>query len=176
MAHDPDKPTTEFLSLPRFSGDRATVPTPIELDSATAWAEFQRLSGQSVDDPAPDSPAPGFAPTVPDTLSSPTAAAPPAAAPPRLTVQDVMVEARRFNRVCPKPADWQRLHQLLPVDRSGRPAPAPVSGGAWQATGAMPKRMRLRDQVEWAEAHGELNAVMDFLKSLSEAQWHHMDE
>lgn len=177
MASDPKKPT-EFSSIPQFSGDRPSVPAAVELDSATAWAEFERLRDGKATEPAPPGPAtdPAFAPTEPAGLT-PTPQPPRERPKPQLTVQEVMVEARRFNRVCPKPDAWQRLYELLPPDsRTQRAAPTPISGAAWQATSAMPKRMRLRDQVEWAEQHGGLQQVMDFLKSLPEAQWHHMGD
>lgn len=176
MATDPKKPASDFSSAPLFSGDRATVPAAIETDSTTAWAEFERLQAGLSDDPPAEPAEAAFAPTAPISMGTVPAPAPTAPAPRKVSVQDVMVEARRFNRVCPKPAEWERLHALLPLGPNGRPAPAPISGAAWKATPAMPKRMRLRDQVEWADQYGGLDAVMAFLKGLSEQQWHHMDE
>jgi hypothetical protein len=38
----------------------------------------------------------------------------------------------------------------------------------------MQKRLRLRDQIEWAEQAGVLAAVHDFLAALPEEQWLHM--
>jgi hypothetical protein len=40
----------------------------------------------------------------------------------------------------------------------------------------MQKRLRLRDQIEWAERAGALMAVYDFLLGLPEEQWFHFDE
>lgn len=180
-------PQTDFHAIPQFSGDRPSVPAAIELDSVTAWAEFERLQGGMPGDADPDSGVdtqpsndPAFAPTQPDTNGAALREADPS--PPRaragLSLQEVMVEARRFNRVCPKPAQWQQFYELLAAAGPGakRGPPFPITGAAWSATPSMPKRMCLRDQLEWAEAHEALAPAMAFLKSLPEAQWHHMDD
>lgn len=165
--------------------DRLKAQEAQEHHSETAWAEFERLQqaqGGGIPQQPHQSPAhdPAFATTIPLSLpgsSTATAATPPASQP--LTVQQVMAEARRFNRVCPLPEQWQQLYDLLPakIVRGGSPQPPPpITGPAWNATSAMPKRMCLRDHIEWAEHHGALEAVMLFLQSLPESQWHHMDD
>jgi hypothetical protein len=96
-----------------------------------------------------------------------------------LAVEDVLLEARRNNRVCPLPPHWVALYEMLPdkkrTARGWEPAP-PITGPAWATTPSMPKRMFLRDHIEWAAAHGALEPVMAFLKSLPEDQWHHMGD
>lgn len=89
--------------------------------------------------------------------------------PGRYSVQDVMAEARRHNRVCPREAEWQHLHVML-----GQEAPASLSGGELKRTPPLLRRIRLRDQVEWAAEKGQLLDVMDFLQRLREDQWMHM--
>lgn len=159
--------------------DRLPLPEVQECDSETAWAEFERLHAQ--DRPLAHPVDTAFAPTVPASLPLPSTAqrTSHARAPQALTLQDVMTEARRFNRVCPLPGPWQALYDLLPgkimTGRAWQPPP-PISGPAWQATSAMPKRMCLRDHIEWAEHHGALEAVMRFLQALPESQWHHLDD
>jgi hypothetical protein len=182
MPSDARKPPPRELPPQHLPGDRATLPAALELDSTTAWAEFERLQDDEAKGAlAPQRSAqPDFAPTVPDTRNLQHLPADEAPLRPRvpgpLTVQDVMVEARRFNRVCPQPEAWQRLYDLLPAGGAGRNAPAPIGGPAWRVTPAMSKRMCLRDQIEWAHEHGTLEAVMQLLKSLPETQWHHMDD
>jgi hypothetical protein len=85
------------------------------------------------------------------------------------SVQDVMAEARRHNRVCPKEAEWQHLQAIL-----GHEAPAALSGSELRGTPPLLRRIRLRDQVEWAAEKGRLLDVMDFLQRLREDQWMHM--
>lgn len=159
-----------------FPGERMAAPPAVETFSETVWNEFNQLQAAPA---AAD--AEGFAPTVPGGMPDlhsnvPLVPAPPVSA---FTAHDAMVEARRFNRVCPKPAQWQQLYDMLPgkvqQGRTWQP-PAPITGPAWAATPAMAKRMCLRDHIEWAEHHGALDEVMRFLKALPEDQWHHMGE
>ncbi|TFY96908.1 hypothetical protein [Ramlibacter rhizophilus] len=169
MPTDSPKPP-QAASLPLLPGERAAAPEGVELNTPTAWAEFERLRDEG--DAAPDA---AFATTQPQGQLPSAAPRGRPAAP--VTVNAVMVEARRYNRVCPKPPAWQRLHELLAAHTGqGQPPPLSLTGPVWQATSAMPKRMALRDQIEWAETRGLLPAVLDFLKALPEDQWHHMDE
>lgn len=193
MPRDPRNPFDPVNRRPDgdryLYSDRLKAAEAQEHDSETAWAEFERLHAQGggeqlrpqPPEQEPQRSEPAFATTIPlslSGLSSPTpAAAPPAPQP--LTGELVMAEARRFNRVCPLPEQWHQLYDLLPakIVRGGRSLPPPpITGPAWQATSAMPKRMCLRDHIEWAEHHGALEVVMLFLQSLPESQWHHMDD
>lgn len=158
-----------------FPDERVAVPPAVESNSETLWNEFNKLQAP----PTTAQPADAFASTVPENLGQ----VPPAPAPlslvSTLTAQDVMVEARRFNRVCPKPDEWMALYEMLPGKvQQGRlwQPPPPVTGPAWAVTPPMAKRIVLRDHIEWAEQHGALGPVMTFLQSLAESQWHHMDE
>jgi hypothetical protein len=67
-------------------------------------------------------------------------------------------------------------HDRLPSDAHGARPPPPLVGAAWAATPPLSKRMCLRDQVEWADAHGCLDAIYALLKDVPEDQWHHMGE
>jgi hypothetical protein len=168
------------------AGDRATAPAALEETSASAWQRFEELqnahSGQFAPTAPgtrpPGGPASGFAPTQPMDALAP-AAAPAAAAPLRsVTLDDLMLLARRNNRACPMPAQWAAFHRLLPsraVEGRTLTAPVPVDGAAWSVTSAMQKRLRLRDQLEWAERVGALPAAYAFLSALTEEQWQHFD-
>ena len=99
-----------------------------------------------------------FAATEPATLHGEYGAKPDAprgskAKPP--TVHDAMVEARRNNRVCPSPARWQQVYEMLPNKQGNRPTP-PLVGPSWLATPSLSKRMCLREHLDWAEANGGL--------------------
>lgn len=173
--HSPDDPYVR--------GDPIPAPDASESNSDSIWdlwhrthkaheAGFAETAPASV--PAPIDGDRGFAPTQPIGLGR-APAPPPTRAPKRLTLQDAMVEARRNNRVCPKPGRWQQLYEMLPQRTAHQPTP-PLLGASWNATPALSKRMCLRDQLAWAEAKGALPEVLCFLKDLPEEDWHHMDD
>lgn len=196
--HNPFDPVHRRPDADRYLySDRLKAAEAQEHDSETAWAEFERLHAQGGGEQLRPNPQPeaqpqdpaqpprneqAFAPTIPLSLSGLSGLSSPPAAPPAsepVTVQQVLTEARRFNRVCPLPEQWQQLYDLLPakiISGGSSQPPPPISGPAWHATSAMPKRMCLRDHIEWAEHHGALEVVMQFLQSLPESQWHHMDD
>jgi hypothetical protein len=90
-----------------------------------------------------------------------------------------LLEARRNNRVCPQPAKWQQLYQMLTVKSqpdSGRQLAPPPVGTAWLETPPLAERMFFRDQLEWAAAHECIEDVFSFLKRLPEPHWYHMGE
>ena len=157
------------LDRPYVAGDSIPAPLAVERDSDTAWALFNDLTATH---------EAGFAATQPAPigLRQQTPAAPPRA-PQRkaLTVDEVILESRRNNRVCPMPARWQQLYDMLPNKQRHQPPP-PVIGAAWNVTPSMSKRMCLRDHIEWAGRHGVLEHVYAFLKVLQEDQWHHMGD
>lgn len=170
--------------------DRHELPHANEDESDTAWATFQALS-EPVEF-APTQPAsmpmplpkgdPRYATTVPGALMRDTTPAPlgPLAPPVhRITLDAVVAEARRNNRVCPQPQPWQQLYEMLPDKKqNGRTwePPPPLTGSAWGVTPSMTKRMCLRDQLEWAEKKGRLAEVYAFLKALPEESWHHVGD
>jgi hypothetical protein len=193
------KPT---IPQPLFPGDRATAPMALEDSSDTAWRQFEDLlsakeMGLEPAAPAaepPDSKQPPVDPALAETLREPTpgyeptqvlgipapatpADRPKADAPARgVEVNDVMTLARRNNRACPVPPQWVEFHKLLPMrEQQGRriPPPPPLDGTAWAASSPMQKRLRLRDQIEWADRAGVLTAAYEFLAALPEDQWHH---
>ena len=69
--------------------------------------------------------------------------------------------------------------QLLPAKTSLRgrqQPPAPPTGRAWAVTPPLTKRLCFREQIEWAESAGVLEAVMAFMQSMPEEEWLHMGE
>ncbi|HSV44842.1 MAG TPA: hypothetical protein VLJ58_03535 [Ramlibacter sp.] len=197
MTTPPSKPSSSkpgFLDEPYVPGDPIPVPVAEERNSATDWAAFTELSDQHDARFAPTAPASltmrlseeerHFAITVPAGLQAgPQEAAPPGAdaapAPAPTTLDQVMAEARRNNRVCPQPQLWEQLYDMLPgkIKRLGRIQPQPpLTGRAWAATPALAKRVALRDHIEWADAHARLDEVMAFFRQMSEEQWHHLGD
>jgi hypothetical protein len=93
-----------------------------------------------------------------------------------LTADAVMVIARRNNRVCPQPALWTRLYRQLQGDRYVDLQPPPVDRWIWSKLSDLQKRLRFREQIEWAERHGKLAEVAGFVDSLPESDWVHMGD
>jgi hypothetical protein len=144
-----------------------TLPEAVELDGDSAWNQFRDLSARQ------DA---GYAATEPTELAGATRIAATASPDPvPATLDQVLLEARRLNRVCPKPMQWVRFYALLPDRRPGMPPP-PMHGRSWDESSSLAKRMVLRDQIEWAAACGGLDKVMAHLRSLQEEDWHHMGE
>ena len=135
----------------------------VEKDTDTSWAMFQAIAGQQER---------GFEKTQPTALEGQAARA---EAPAIVTLDDVLVEVRRNNRVCPLPTVWVRIHALLPNKPPHLP-PVPATRDAWSRTPGLQKRARLREHLEWAAAQGVLPQIHEVLRALPENKWHHMGE
>jgi hypothetical protein len=115
----------------------------------------------------------GFVETARGSLAeSPAAGARPSGV---ISVDDLLLEIRRNNRVCPVPAVWKKLYDFLP-NKTTDLTPAPRTPQEWMQTPAMQKRAILRSHVEWAAAQGVLRNVHKALTALPEDKWHHMGE
>lgn len=166
----------------RRSMDSSPMPLVKEIDGDAGWDEWERAV-QHQDE--------GFAPTAPASLqaahgahsewfattqssSLPAAAAPRAPARPRneVTLDQVLQEARRDNRVCPKPDKWLSLYALLAANaKDAALPPPPLTGAVWERAPALPKRMCFIEHLEWAAAQGCLTVVLAFVKSLADDDW-----
>lgn len=96
-----------------------------------------------------------------------------------VTLEEVLAEAQKNNRVCPQPQKWQHLYDMLPGKKRksvGWEPALPLILAAWWDTPAMSKMLRLREHIEWAAAHGCLAEVYAFLLELPEDQWQHIGE
>lgn len=179
-------PPADFGS-PFFPGDPLPTPQVVEADSDSAWALFNALQNggdgsshadtarQTQPDTAPAARPGHFADTQPagkGLLSPPAPAGP-------LTLDSVMVEVRRSNRVCPQLQQWQLLFGML-LDKARAigtaPPTPPFSGAAWESASFLSKRLCLRQQIEWSAQNGCLPEVHAFLMRLREEQWLHMRE
>ena len=103
-----------YRNSPSILATLQCLPDVVETNSESAWQMFLALQA------ADSSP---FTPTQPSGAQLLSAAID---ARPRwlLTVQDVMVEARRFNRVSPCEPEWQDLYALLKAADRGEPRQA----------------------------------------------------
>jgi hypothetical protein len=96
-----------------------------------------------------------------------------------VNVEQIWPECQKNKRVCPQPQNWQKLYELLPnKKRQGNEwePPLPLILAAWWETPVISKTMRFREHIEWAEAHGCLEQIAEYLKSLSEDEWYHIDD
>ena len=134
-----------------------------EKTTDTSWAMFQALAGQQER---------GFEKTRPTKLQGAPGADLPAE---HVTVDEVLVEARRNNRVCPMPAIWQRLYAYLP-NTGPHLSKVPATHAEWQQVPSLQKRARLREHIEWAASQGVLRQVYEALRKLPENRWHHIGE
>lgn len=136
----------------------------VEKNTDTSWAMFQAINNQQER---------GFERTRPTGLG--TTQAGPRDGPAVVTLDDVLVEVRRNNRVCPMPTVWVRIHALLPNKPPHLP-PVPATRELWSRTPALQKRARLREHIEWAATQGVLPQIHEVLRALPETKWHHMGE
>jgi hypothetical protein len=150
-----------YRNTPSILATLQNLPEVVETNSESSWQMFLALDSQDQ----------SFAPTQPSEMQPLSAGHGSRGS--QLTVQDVMGEARRLNRVSPCASDWNALYALMIAAGRGEP-PLPMTGGEASATPALVQRIRIRDQVEWAAEHGVLERVYHFLKSLPEDRWIHI--
>lgn len=88
---------------------------------------------------------------------------------------ELLQYVRANGRVCPQPAAWQKLFQMLPEKTRTDPAP-PFLGDAWHASNEVDKTMRLIEHIQWAAEHGAFREVNNFLRTLPEKDWYRGEE
>jgi hypothetical protein len=130
--------------------DLGPLPEAVESNSETLWQAFLQLQAQN--------------PTTSSRATSPFTAP-----------EEVMAQARRFNRICPVESEWLRLQAIL-ADCGEPDPPYVVQGAAFRRMPALAKRMALRDVVDWAAERGCLMEVHAFLDALPEDGWTHMGD
>ena len=170
---------TAHASDPYAYHDPIPVPHATEHASDTVWQMWEDLKEQQdmrfadtepVSMPASLQELP-HAPVKPAAFQTPPATS--------LTVETVMAEARRNARVCPRAEPWLRLYNALPgkdAAHRGKTLSPPLDAYALAVLPSLPKRLCLREHVEWAAAHGCLAEVHDYLRQLPELDWQHLGE
>lgn len=93
-----------------------------------------------------------------------------------ITLNQAIAEAQKNFRVCLKPQKWNELYDLLPEKRrkgtEWEPA-FPFILAAWWDTPVLLKATRFREHLEWADAHGVLPEVFEFMTNLKEDDWYY---
>jgi hypothetical protein len=92
-----------------------------------------------------------------------------------MTLEATIGELRHTGRVCPQPQPWNKLWKLMSAwgenARREKP-PVPLILAAWWATSNAEKRERFQQQLYWANEHGVLPKVTDYLAELDPTDWH----
>ena len=173
-------------------GDPIPVPEAIVKDANSGWALWEEAEQRFEAQFAPTQPYRREAPEVRDLQWAPTIPAGrdhrPAVirrsrtarpAPAHLSLDLAKVIARRNNRACPRAEHWTDLFALLHAPVTGKEFPSPpppLIGDAWEAASPLEKRLRLLEQLDWANRAGVLATVTDFIQTLPEDAWLHMGE
>jgi len=96
-----------------------------------------------------------------------------------MSIEELLVEIQKNNRVCPNPIYWNDLYTLLlnTSQNNGDRAPSPpLILAAWHDSPPIFKMARLQEHIKWADQHGAIKAVESYLLSLSEEQWFHIGD
>ena len=90
-------------------------------------------------------------------------------------LEQLLLETAGHGRVCPKPAPWNTLWELLP-DRQraadGWQPPLPLILAAWEHSSDHEKRERFELHLRWANDHDSLDDVATYLNTLEPDDWH----
>jgi len=92
------------------------------------------------------------------------------------TPHGLIAYCRENQRVCPLPARWNTLFEMLPNRKRtavGWEPALPLTLEAWDHTPGVLKTLRLAEHIEWAAEHGALEPVGAFLRPLPEDEWLH---
>jgi hypothetical protein len=89
------------------------------------------------------------------------------------TVDDVLALAGRNNRVCPRPALWFALYLLLEGARYTDLRRPPMHSSMLSS---MNRRLQFREHIKWADRHGKLEELAEYIASLAEPDWIHLGD
>jgi len=92
------------------------------------------------------------------------------------TSHSLIAYCREHQRVCPLQQSWNALFEMLPNRKRtavGWEPALPLNLEAWDHTPPALKTLRLAEHIEWAAAHGALDAVAKFIRALPEEEWLH---
>ena len=95
------------------------------------------------------------------------------------TVEQLITYCKDRNRVCPQPQFWNEMWNKLKDKKqigAGWEPPLPLILAAWYEASASSKQYRLVQHLNWADKHGQLKEIADYLISLTEEQWFHIDD
>jgi hypothetical protein len=91
------------------------------------------------------------------------------------TLEEIIAEASKGERVCPQPTVCTRLWEMLPDRRRvgvGWEPPLPLVLAGWWQSSDDDKRERFHLHLRWADEHGVLEAVASLLSKTKPEDWH----
>jgi hypothetical protein len=95
------------------------------------------------------------------------------------TLEELIQYCKDNDRVCPQPQLWNEMWNKLKDKKqigAGWEPPLPLILAAWYVSPDSSKQFRLVQHLNWADSHGQLKEISDFLISLTEEQWFHTND
>jgi len=96
------------------------------------------------------------------------------------TIESLWAYCTAEKRLVPMPFEWSKLHGMLKgvrqLPNGGWEPAAPLILAAWHCTMPIEKQLRLKEHIQWAHDHDQLDQVGRFLRSLPEQKWVHFGE
>ena len=94
------------------------------------------------------------------------------------SLEQLIAYSKDKDRVCPQPQLWNEMWNKLKDKKqigAGWEPPLPLILAAWYVSPAGSKQFRLVQHLTWANNHGQLKEIADYLTSLTEEQWFHIN-
>jgi hypothetical protein len=96
-----------------------------------------------------------------------------------ITLDQLIEYCKAKYRICPQPQLWNEMWNKLKDKKqigAGWQPPLPLILAAWWEASPVAKQQRLMQHLDWAESHGQLKEISDYLTSLTEELWFHIDD
>lgn len=90
-------------------------------------------------------------------------------------VDQFLASMKLDGKACPMPDRWNTVWKMLPGREKAREEGklmVPLILGGWHESNYEDKRERFETHLRYAEEHGVLDRVFEYLQSLSASDWH----
>jgi hypothetical protein len=95
------------------------------------------------------------------------------------SLEELIDYCKDKERICPQPQLWNEMWNKLKDKKqigAGWNPPLPLILAAWYDSSPNSKQFRLIQHLTWADSHGQLKEIANFLTSLNEDQWFHIND
>ena len=92
-----------------------------------------------------------------------------------VTLDEILNEATKDGRICPKPRQWDRIWKALPNRKrkgGGWSPPLPLVLSGWWYSDDDEKRQRFKEHIFWAYEHNSLDKIAGIIFNLKPDDWH----